>query len=318
MSQKYFNQLMLFGDSVAEWFSPSKVNKRAKRRLGYRGYELPSESAPACGPALISPNSPVFIGAVGTEGAMDTRSNQVNRGPRERMTLRLPDGEKTVVRLVVNPRATRISVKIDPKSRAPIAVAPRERDLEKAAAFAAERVDWIAAGLKSLPPATPLEPGSLITLRGQACRLVHSRVKDTRFVPGEPQRLEVAAPEGAFASRVKLALRAEAEKDLDRAVARHAARLNVTPKKITIKDMASRYGSCAPDGKLAFTWRLILAPNKVLDYVAAHEVAHLREMNHSPRFWAHVKASYGDPSWAKKWLRENGQALMSVGLFPAG
>ena len=317
MSQKYFNQLILFGDSVSDWFSPAKVNKRAKRRLGYQGGELPSASARPCGPALILPNLGVFTSDLGTEGAMDTRSNQLNRGPRERMTLRLPDGGKTVVRLVVNPRATRISVKIDPKSRAPIAVAPRERDLEKAAAFAAERVDWIAAGLKSLPPATPLEPGCFITVRGQACRLVHSRVKGTRFL-GEPYRLEVAAPEGAFASRVKLALRDEAEKDLDRAVARHAVRLNVSPKKITIKDMASRYGSCAPDGKLAFTWRLILAPAKVLDYVAAHEVAHLREMNHSPRFWAHVKATYGDPSWAKKWLRENGQALMSVGLFPAG
>ena len=148
---------------------------------------------------------------------------------------------------------------------------------------------------------------------------LHRELADgVAFAAGDAPRLIVSGAKEHAPRRLADWLAGEARRDLEMRVSAHATALGLKARRITLRDQKSRWGSCSSDGRLSFSWRLILAPNKVLDYVAAHEVAHLREMNHSPRFWAHVKASYGDPSWAKKWLRENGQALMSVGLFPAG
>jgi predicted metal-dependent hydrolase len=94
---------------------------------------------------------------------------------------------------------------------------------------------------------------------------------------------------------------------------RHAEKLGVKPSRITVRDTASRWGSCSSARTLSFSWRLILAPDFVLDYVVAHEVAHLREMNHSPRFWAHVKALVGDERPHRAWLRAEGAKLHAFG-----
>ena len=90
-----------------------------------------------------------------------------------------------------------------------------------------------------------------------------------------------------MARRVRDFLEAEARRDFAAAVKRHTAALGITAKRITVRDTKSRWGSCSASGALSFSWRLILAPPFVLDYLAAHEVAHLRELNHSPRFWTH-------------------------------
>ncbi len=96
-------------------------------------------------------------------------------------------------------------------------------------------------------------------------------------------------------------------------VARHAEALGVTSHRLRLKDTRSRWGSCAPDGTLAFSWRLVMAPGWVLDYVVAHEVAHLREMNHSPRFWDILQQLTPNREAAVAWLKENGPALLRVG-----
>ena len=94
----------------------------------------------------------------------------------------------------------------------------------------------------------------------------------------------------------------------------HAGHLNVKPSRITVRDTASRWGSCSSTRALSFSWRLILAPEFVLDYVVAHEVAHLREMNHGPRFWAHVKSIAPDLDAAQAWLKTNGRDLQRYGV----
>ena len=99
----------------------------------------------------------------------------------------------------------------------------------------------------------------------------------------------------------------------DLLAAGHAAALQVKPRVIRLKDTRSRWGSCAPDGTLAFSWRLVMAPDWVLDYVVAHEVAHLRELNHSHRFWAHVERLTPNRDAAVEWLRAHGPALLRVG-----
>ena len=86
-------------------------------------------------------------------------------------------------------------------------------------------------------------------------------------------------------------------------------KLGVKPARITVRDTASRWGSCSAARSLSFSWRLILAPDFVLDYVVAHEVAHLREMNHGPRFWAHVRSLVPDIETPQDWLKVHGRGL---------
>jgi len=104
-------------------------------------------------------------------------------------------------------------------------------------------------------------------------------------------------------------LKAEARADLSERVAHHADVLGVAPKRISVRDQSTRWGSCSCTGSLSFSWRLIFAPGFVLDYVAAHEVAHLREMNHGPRFWRLVRDTMPEMNAARRWLREYGAEL---------
>ena len=105
----------------------------------------------------------------------------------------------------------------------------------------------------------------------------------------------------------------EQMRDLDAASRRHAAALGVAIKRIAVRDQSSRWGSCSNSGVLSYSWRLILAPPFVLDYLAAHEVAHLVELNHSPRFWRLVRRVYPDAQRAKVWLDVHGTDLHRYG-----
>jgi predicted metal-dependent hydrolase len=116
-----------------------------------------------------------------------------------------------------------------------------------------------------------------------------------------------------LARRVLDFLKREARRDIEAAVKRHAAAIGREPTKIRIGDAKTRWGSCNSRGSLTFSWRLILAPVYVLDYLAAHEVAHLKEMNHGPRFWNLVARLDPDYERAQTWLRQYGAELHAVG-----
>ncbi len=107
-------------------------------------------------------------------------------------------------------------------------------------------------------------------------------------------------------------LKAVAREELTRASERHAARMGVRYRRIIIRDQRSRWGSCSAKGDLSYSWRLILAPDYVLDYVAAHEVAHLKHLDHSPRFWRLVLTHCHGAAQAKNWLRTHGQEVHRV------
>jgi len=226
------------------------------------------------------------------------------------------DGRRVPVKLIVNPRARHVSVRIDPTRREAIATAPSKRHLKHAAQFAAERAGWIASELARLPLGVSLSPGSIIPLRGEDHVLAYEHGRGpARVEPGLPPRLVVPAPDVAlFEARLLRFLKDQARQDLIDRVATHAVALGVRPERIQVKELRSRWGSCSVDGVLSFSWRLILAPSFVLDYLAAHEVAHLREMNHSRRFWAHVKRCMPDFETGRTWLHEHGSALHAVGL----
>ncbi len=226
------------------------------------------------------------------------------------------DGRRVPVRLIVNPRARHVSVRIDPTRREAIATAPSKHQLKHAAQFAAERAGWIAHELARLPQGVVLQPGALAPLRGVIHQLAfeHGRT-GARIEPGEPPRLIAPAPDAAlFKPRLLRFLKDQARADLIERVSRHAQILGVRPLRIQVKELRSRWGSCSIDGALSFSWRLVLAPHFVLDYLAAHETSHLKEMNHSRRFWAHVRKCMPDFERGREWLHEHGGALHAIGM----
>jgi len=230
------------------------------------------------------------------------------------VTLATKSGRHVRVRLEVNPKARRLILRLDSRNGEAVGVAPRAHMLPELAAFASERADWLEAQLSALPETRKLVEGSLFSLRGVPCTLSatgHGRT--ARLDPGPPQRLIAPGDSGTLGRRALRFLRAEARTDLEAATERHARTLGITVGKVRVRDTRSRWGSCTSKGDLSYSWRLIMAPPHVLDYVAAHECAHRLEMNHSPSFWAHVE--HCRPGWkrSRNWLRQNGASLHAVG-----
>jgi predicted metal-dependent hydrolase len=226
-------------------------------------------------------------------------------------TVHLLDGRALTLRVEVNPRARRISVRLDPVTRHVVAVAPAPRHVPEAAAFARSRIGWVSAQLARLPNVTLLEPGETIPMRGTPTVLVRSAGRRAPTL-GDGVLTAAAPDPEVFAARVRRFLHAQAKQDLTTRVGVHAAALGVRPSRLTVKDTASRWGSCSSNGALSFSWRVILAPSFVLDYLAAHEVAHLREMNHSARFWRLVARCIPDFPKAETWLERHGAGLHAI------
>lgn len=216
------------------------------------------------------------------------------------------------LRLSANPRARRISVRIDAARREAVVVAPSERKLADAVAFARSRADWIAERLAAAPQGAGFRPGETVPLRGRPVRLEQAPGAAAARLSGDAIRAGGDA-EG-FARRIERFLRAEARRDLEAATARHVATLGLKPPKVSIADPKSRWGSCTPArGTIRYSWRLVLAPPAILDYVAAHEVAHLIHGHHGPEFWDVCERLYPDAKGARRWLKAHGASLHAAG-----
>lgn len=219
------------------------------------------------------------------------------------------------VRLTVNPRARRISIRIDPARRQAIAVAPSVSALRQALAFARSRSAWITERLNVHEDAVPLQPGKVIPLRGRLVRLEASGGRGAARLEGD--RLAAGGEGEAFSRRIRRWLRAQALADVATQTSRHAAALGRPEPFVSVMDARSRWGSCTPGragerGRIRYSWRLVMAPPWVLDYVAAHEAAHLVEANHQPAFWALCERLYGDVRPARAWLKANGSTLHAI------
>lgn len=218
-----------------------------------------------------------------------------------------------IVRLRINARARRVSLRVDRGRREVVATAPTARRLAEAAAFARSREGWIAARLAELPKPEIPGPG-IVHVFGEAVRLEvgQGRARWIEAGDGEPARI-VAMGEGeGFARAVTLLIRKRALMVLTERTAVHVARLGAAMPKVAVMDAKSRWGSCKP-GSIRYSWRLALAPFEVADYVAAHECAHLLEMNHGPRFWAHVASLVPNVPRHRAWLRDHGARLHAFG-----
>jgi predicted metal-dependent hydrolase len=226
----------------------------------------------------------------------------------------------TAVTLRVNRRARRVSLRLDRTRREIVATAPSPRRLPEAAAFARERAGWIAERMAELPDATPIHPGMTLMVFGEPVRL-EAGTGRARWIPavgGEPARIAAMGEGEGYARAVILMLKRRAMAVLSERTEVYAAMLGAALPKVTVADAKGRWGSCRPGVRggaaaIRYSWRLALAPFEVADYVAAHECAHLRELNHGPRFWAHVQALVGDAKPHRAWLRAEGARLHAFG-----
>lgn len=193
---------------------------------------------------------------------------------------------------------------------------PLRGSIRAAQDFAERHAGWIGARMRQLPQNVPFAAGARIPFRG----IEHEIVLTTRLrglveaAQGE-HGAELRVPGGAahVERRLRDFLRQQARADLELAVAKYCTALGLPARGVALKDTASRWGSCSSRGALNFSWRLIFAPPFVLDYLAAHEVAHLRHMNHSPAFWRLLKGICAATDRAEAWLKAHGAQLHRYG-----
>ena len=203
-------------------------------------------------------------------------------------------------------RARRMTLRVGRMDGQVTLTLPRGVSVEEGLAFAEDRATWIRRHLSNQiqPVAVSLE--THIPVLGTPRRVVAGT---SRGVTLSADEIAVSGSPDRVGHRLQAYLKQLARTELAFASDAYAKELGCTFDKITLRDTRSRWGSCSSAGALMYSWRLIMAPAEVLSYVAAHEVAHLREMNHSRAFWDLVAQLYGDPRDAKAWLRAHGHHL---------
>jgi predicted metal-dependent hydrolase len=205
--------------------------------------------------------------------------------------------------------ARRISLRVSRLDGRVTLTLPRGVAEREGIGFVRTREDWLRGHLAGLAAETRPVIGGSVLFEGVSVPIATATTARTRFhdgvlyVPSDPARV---------AARVQAFLRLRARDRLAAASDRYAAMIGRKWTGLTLRDTRSRWGSCSSKGDLMFSWRLIMAPPEVLDYVAAHEVAHLAEMNHSPEFWALVARLYPGHMTCRRWLRAHGDTLHRV------
>jgi predicted metal-dependent hydrolase len=221
------------------------------------------------------------------------------------------DGAPVAVTLRLNPRARRVIVKVHPATGEVTVVAPSRRGLEHALDFARGEKEWIARQRARVPAQIELQPGIRLPFRGVSHE-IRNCGKGGRapvWCEEETNILWVCGRAEHAPRRLRDFLKREARALCEAKALEYAVIIGVAPSRITMRDTASRWGSCSAARAISFSWRLIFAPDFVRDYVVAHEVAHLKEMNHGLRFWKLVESLNPDANAAQAWLKSNGRGL---------
>ena len=222
-------------------------------------------------------------------------------------------GASLPVTFLRSPRARRASLRVDAARRRIVLTAPMRMSRSTAVGFATSQAGWIANRLKRLPEARPFVDGAEVPLFGTP-HLVRHRPGVRGTVWLEAGEIHVAGRAEHLPRRLRDWLTAEVRRRLVPLVHAKAARVERPVRRITLRDNRSRWGSCGPDATLTFSWRLVFAPPEVLDYLVAHEVAHLVHLNHGPRFWALARRLCdGSMDAAHVWLRRNSETLLQYG-----
>jgi predicted metal-dependent hydrolase len=260
-------------------------------------------------------------GCKSSEGAKTLASS---RTKKSRTVALQVQGIGVPVELRRHSGARRLTLRVSKTRRSVVVTVPAECRMDEAGRFLRSHIDWVRDRLGRVPEPVPFADDAKFPLRGRMHRINFAgaargaEVVSTEESAGGMPRLTITGRVEHAARRLKDWLAAEARADLDERVTWHAKRLGVRVRRIGLRDQTTRWGSCSASGLLSFSWRLILAPPFVLDYVAAHEVAHLLEMNHGPRFWKLVAKAVPQLEEAKEWLRNEGTQLHRYGVASVG
>ncbi|NWJ23120.1 SprT family zinc-dependent metalloprotease [Rhizobium sp. RM] len=225
-------------------------------------------------------------------------------------------GRSLPITVKENPRATRITLRIEPGGRALKLTIPFGLHHGQVDDFLERHHGWLEGKLGKIGPDNGLRPGATIEIRGVPHRIEHTgSVRGITRMSEDADGVAILSVSGLpehLGRRISAFLKKEAKADLEKLVMHHARSVGRPVRSITMKDTRSRWGSCSHDGNLSFSWRIVMAPEKVIDYLAAHEVAHLAEMNHGPKFWALCEKLCPHTEEAKAWLKRHGSQLHAV------
>jgi hypothetical protein len=227
----------------------------------------------------------------------------------------LHDGVAIPLRVRAHPRARRIALRIDAVGEAVEMVLPRRSSRAEALRFLEASRGWIDTRLAALPPRTPFADGASVPVMDvpHVMRAMGSAARGRGSAWIEKGELCIAGDPAFLPRRARDFLRGLAKRELSARAAKLAAAIDRPIKRVTVRDTVSRWGSCARSGNLSFSWRLIFAPEAVIDYVVAHEVAHLVHMNHGVRFWHLVEQLQPGAKAQRLWLNRNRTRLMRIG-----
>lgn len=257
------------------------------------------------------------------------RPEQLNPADR-RFEVLGTDGDVLTVRVELNRKAHNVILKIDDMNHEAVAVIPSIKQLDEAKRFATRRVDALLARLDVVPEPAPFVDGGKILFRGETVVLRYDpTLAEARFEDGAEPAIVSPGQGIYFERRIQRFLENEAFKTLLPRIHEYSSKLGVRPPandNISLKDTKSLWGSCRPcrnsrnplnpDYRMTFSWRLICAAPEILDYVAAHECSHMREMNHSKKFWRHVENICPDYRRQEFKLKKVSRRLRQVGLNP--
>lgn len=223
-------------------------------------------------------------------------------------------GGEVALRLRPHPRARRLALRIDATGEAVELVVPRRGSHSEALRFLEANRPWVEKRLAALPPRTLFEDGAIVPIFDVPHRIRHmgeQRGRGPAWV--EDGEIRVSGDPAFLARRVRNLIRDLAKRELSTRSEALATKIGQKVKRVGVRDTTTRWGSCARTGNLSFSWRLIFAPELVLDYVVAHEVAHLIEMNHGVRFWRLVARLHPEPKAQRLWLNRNRARLLRIG-----
>lgn len=239
--------------------------------------------------------------------ALQAGYGRKNRGERSKMReIRLQGDPPVSVTLRRSARARRLSLRVSRLDGRVTLSMPQRLPEAEAIAFVEEKQDWIRKHLAGRSPDRMPVFGAHLPFLGRELMIVPGQGRRAQVMDGA---LQVPGGPESVAAKVRAFLRLEAQMRLREASDRYAEALGVGYGRITLRDPRSRWGSCTSQGNLMYSWRLVMAPPEVLDYVAAHEMAHRLEMNHSERFWAHVARICPGHKAHRDWLRREGERL---------
>lgn len=220
-----------------------------------------------------------------------------------------PPADIDGIRVVPNSRAKRLALRVDPRVGDVVLTWPRRTSLKSAERFVRDNQDWINKHRQKITPVRQFAAGDVISLGGKSLTLVHAGGRGVVRIEGDC--LIVHGDAAHLHRRTRDFIKAEALRQLTALSHEKSASLGLKPSSVRVLDPKSRWGSCGADGKLMYSWRIILAPYNVMDYLVAHEVAHRVHMNHGPAFWRLCASLTTDAKSSRQWLKDQGKTLMA-------